>query len=81
MSNHEQRSPDAESGDSLQLNKETLQDLDLEPADEQNVKGGGTSVYYNISASYLYNSQLASVGQSLRSALTSSVPSGSSVSG
>ena len=80
MSSQEQRSPDAEGQESLELNKETLRDLDLTPTDETNVMGGGTSLYYYPVSGNLYLTPPTSVGQSLRS-LPSSVPSGGSVSG
>ena len=79
MSSQEQQSPDAEGQESLELNKEVLQDLDLTPADERNVKGGYSVVYnYNPVPNSVYAT--GSIAQSARSAV-SSLPSGASVSG
>jgi hypothetical protein len=40
MPNQESQHDDFESQDALELNKETLQDLDLDATDQENVKGG-----------------------------------------
>jgi hypothetical protein len=47
--------------DALELNKETLQDLDLEPIDAENVKGGGTENSFSVGGSRLPAMTSASV--------------------
>jgi len=41
MTDHDRKADDSNTSGPLELNKETLRDLDLEPGDERDVRGGG----------------------------------------
>jgi hypothetical protein len=58
MPSHEEKSQAGEESSSLELNKETLQNLDVEPTAAEDVKGG-TYNYYGTRSIYYGGSNVA----------------------
>ena len=78
MSTHEEKSHISDDSNPLELNKETLQNLDVEPADAGEVKGGASYIYYNAGSIYYGASKVA---LSLTTKPPPPPPGGASISG